>query len=64
MTTLHMAKGIHDSLKHLKGKGKLNRQHAKWVELIETSYTLLNASKVKKTLWLTRYQKSMFFYLL
>jgi len=23
-------------LKHLKGQGKLNRRHAKWVEFIET----------------------------
>ena len=26
----------HESLKHLKGQGKLNRWHAKWVEFIET----------------------------
>jgi hypothetical protein len=26
----------HKSLKHLKGQGKLNRRHAKWVEFIET----------------------------
>ena len=26
----------HESLKHLKGHGKLNRRHAKWVEFIET----------------------------
>ncbi|GKU99803.1 hypothetical protein SLEP1_g12594 [Rubroshorea leprosula] len=26
----------HESLKHLKGQGKLNRQHAKWVEFLET----------------------------
>ncbi|RVW67725.1 Retrovirus-related Pol polyprotein from transposon 17.6 [Vitis vinifera] len=26
----------HESLKHLKGQGKLNRRHAKWVEFIET----------------------------
>jgi len=26
----------HESLKHLKGKGKLSRKHAKWVEFIET----------------------------
>ena len=25
-----------ESLKHLKGQGKLNRRHAKWVEFIET----------------------------
>ena len=25
----------HESLKHLKGQGKLNRRHAKWVEFIE-----------------------------
>ena len=26
----------HESLKHLKGQHKLNKRHAKWVELIET----------------------------
>ena len=26
----------HQSLKHLKGQGKLSRRHAKWVEFIET----------------------------
>ena len=26
----------HESLKHLKGQGKLNRRHAKWVKFIET----------------------------
>ncbi|GKV33902.1 hypothetical protein SLEP1_g42343 [Rubroshorea leprosula] len=26
----------HESLKHLKGQGKLNRRHAKWVEFLET----------------------------
>ncbi|RVW25127.1 Transposon Ty3-I Gag-Pol polyprotein [Vitis vinifera] len=26
----------HESLKHLKGQGKFNRRHAKWVEFIET----------------------------
>ena len=26
----------HESLKHLKGQGKLNRRHARWMEFIET----------------------------
>ena len=26
----------HESLKHLKGQGKLNERHAKWLEYIET----------------------------
>ncbi|GKV46464.1 hypothetical protein SLEP1_g53445 [Rubroshorea leprosula] len=26
----------HESLKHLKGQGKLNRRHAKWLEFLET----------------------------
>jgi hypothetical protein len=26
----------HESLKHWKGQGKLNKRHAKWVEFIET----------------------------
>ena len=25
----------HESVKHLKGQGKLNKRHAKWVEFIE-----------------------------
>ncbi|KAL9387847.1 hypothetical protein Peur_020971 [Populus x canadensis] len=25
----------HESLKHLKGQGKLNRRHAKWVDLLK-----------------------------
>ena len=27
----------HESLKHLKGQGKLNRRHAQWMEFIEPS---------------------------
>ncbi|XP_065874727.1 uncharacterized protein [Euphorbia lathyris] len=31
----------HESLKHLKGQGKLNRRHARWMEFIETfPYTI------------------------
>ncbi|XP_065871915.1 uncharacterized protein [Euphorbia lathyris] len=31
----------HESLKHLKGQGKLNRRHARWIEFIETfPYTI------------------------
>ena len=26
----------HESLKHLKGQGKLNKRHARWLEFIET----------------------------
>ena len=26
----------HESLKHLKGQGKLNKRHARWMEYIET----------------------------
>jgi hypothetical protein len=41
MTSLLMAKRVvihsdHESLKHLKGQGKLNRRQVKWVEFIET----------------------------
>jgi hypothetical protein len=28
----------HESLKHIRGKAKLNRCHAKWVEFIETFF--------------------------
>jgi len=31
----------HESLKHLKGQGKLNRRHAKWIPFIDTfSYVI------------------------
>ena len=41
LATLFMAKEFvihidHQSLKHLKGQGKLSRRHAQWVEFIET----------------------------
>ena len=35
----------HESLKHLKGQGKLNRSHAKWVEFIETSPYVIKAKR-------------------
>jgi len=42
----------YESLNHLKGQGKLNWKHAKWVEYIETfSYVI-------------KYKQGMFFYLL
>jgi hypothetical protein len=56
----------HESLKHLKGQGKLSRKHAKWVEFIETfSYVItLSISKEKKTLWLMHFRAAMLFYLI
>jgi hypothetical protein len=41
MAALLVAKRVRNpfgfmSFKHLKGQGKLNRRHAKWVEFIET----------------------------
>jgi len=30
----------HESLKHLKGQGKLNRRHAKGMEIIEVPYVI------------------------
>ena len=42
------------SLKHLKGQGKPNRQHAKWVDFIETFSYVIKYKQRKKTLWLMR----------
>ena len=40
----------HDSLKHLKGQGKLNRRHAKWVEFIETFPYVINYKQGKENI--------------
>ena len=49
----------HESLKHLKGQGKLNRRHAKWMEFIETFPYVIKYNKVRKILWLMHYQEGM-----
>jgi hypothetical protein len=41
----------HESLKHLKGQGKLSRKHAKWVEFIETFSYVITLSDSDFTLW-------------
>ena len=38
----------HESLKHIKGQGKLNRQHAKWIEFIETFPYVIRYKKGKE----------------
>ena len=38
----------HESLKQLKGQGKLSRRHAKWVKFLD----VIRYNKGKKTLWL------------
>ena len=38
----------HESLKHLKGHGKLNRRHAKWVEFIETFPYVIHCKQGKE----------------
>ena len=38
----------HESLKHLKGQGKLNRRHAKWVEFIESFLYVISYKKGKE----------------
>jgi hypothetical protein len=48
---IHLGYG---SLKHLKGQGKPNRQHAKWVDFIETFSYVIKYKQGKKTLWLMR----------
>ncbi|KAL6329719.1 hypothetical protein AAG906_035367 [Vitis piasezkii] len=40
----------HESLKHLKGQGKLNRRHAKWVEFIETFPYVIKYKQVKENI--------------
>jgi hypothetical protein len=37
----------HESLKHIRGQEKLNKRHAKWVELIETFLYIINHKKGK-----------------
>ena len=38
----------HESLKHIKGQGKLNRRHAKWIEFIETFPYVIRYKKGKE----------------
>jgi hypothetical protein len=38
----------HESLKHIRGQAKLNKRHAKWVELIETFPYIIKHKKGKK----------------
>ena len=38
----------HDSLKHLKGQGKLNKRHARWMKFIETFSYVIRYKKSKK----------------
>jgi hypothetical protein len=38
----------HESLKHLKGQGKLSRRHAKWVEFIETFSYVIKYTRKRK----------------
>ena len=40
----------HESLKHLKGQGKLNRRHAKWVEFIETFLYIIKYKQGKENI--------------
>ncbi|RVW13085.1 Transposon Ty3-I Gag-Pol polyprotein [Vitis vinifera] len=40
----------HESLKHLRGQGKLNRRHAKWVEFIETFPYVIKYKQVKENI--------------
>ena len=38
----------HESLKHIKGQGKLNQRHAKWIEFIETFPYVIRYKKGKE----------------
>ncbi|RVW21501.1 Transposon Ty3-I Gag-Pol polyprotein [Vitis vinifera] len=40
----------YESLKHLKGQGKLNRRHAKWVEFIETFLYVIKYKQGKENI--------------
>jgi hypothetical protein len=40
----------HESLKHLKGQGKLSRRHAKWVEFIETFLYVIKYKQGKENI--------------
>ncbi|GKV11626.1 hypothetical protein SLEP1_g22867 [Rubroshorea leprosula] len=40
----------HESLKHLKGQGKLNRRHAKWVEFLETFPYVIKYKQAKENI--------------
>ena len=40
----------HESLKHFKGQGKLNRRHAKWVEFFETFPYIIKYKKGKENI--------------
>ena len=51
----------HESLKHLKGKGKLNRQHAKWVELIETFLYIIKYKQSKENIMVDTLSKKYVF---
>ena len=54
----------HESLKHLKGQGKLSRHHAKWVEFLETFPFVIRYKKGRKILWLMHCLEGMHFFLL
>jgi hypothetical protein len=40
----------HESLKHIRSQGKLNRRHAKWVEFIESFPYVIKHKKGKKNI--------------
>ncbi|KAL6346188.1 hypothetical protein AAG906_027932 [Vitis piasezkii] len=55
LATLPLVEGIiihtdHEFLKHLKGQGKLNRRHAKWVEFIETFLYVIKYKQGKENI--------------
>jgi hypothetical protein len=37
----------HESFKHIRGQGKLNKYHAKWLEFIETFLYIIKHEKMK-----------------
>ena len=54
----------HESLKHLKGKCKLSRRHAKWVEFIETFLYVIKYKQGKENIVADALSRKYFFYLL
>ena len=52
MTTLSLSQGVcdHESLKYLKGQGKLNKRHTKWVKFLEQFPYVIKHKKGKRNI--------------
>jgi hypothetical protein len=54
----------HESLKYLKGQGKLSRRHAKWVEFIETFSYVIKYKQGKEKIMVDALSRRYVLYLL